>query len=500
MSRILLVSNDSHAIKEISQYCLAVNYALFESNNNTLMLDVYRYDVKLIIIDLDYCNEVGLNIITNIKSNEYMPLLYIASNQTTINEKRKTNDFFILKNNLNPYTLNVISNFIEFKEHYDDVKEHYNTINNINGETDKIFKNTVYKDNFNLYDSVNSILENTFLSNKYLNNKPSKIMVSTKNADKVIAYIYDNLQNSIVKQSNPIIFNYSNNLGINIKTENEFFRNYDKQEFSDIDNYQDVFAKSIIDRLPQINNFVGYTTTDTAVVAFNYENKVTSFDGNIIKGLCVNFNLINNIYAQITEVNSAFGYTVEALARASEANDDDTGNHIKRVNEYSKLIAQSLGLDKKFVDTLYFSAQMHDVGKIHVPTSILKKPGKLTDEEFTLMKMHTVYGAEIIGSSPHLKIAKEIALNHHEKYDGSGYPYRKTGNDIPLSARIVALADIYDALRSPRVYKPSFDNQKTYEIITNGDGRVMPGHFDPEVLDIFKKIHSNMNDIYNELV
>ena len=168
-----------------------------------------------------------------------------------------------------------------------------------------------------------------------------------------------------------------------------------------------------------------------------------------------------------------------------------------RVNEYAKLISEKLGMSSPFNDQMYFSAQLHDVGKIHIPHSILKKNGALTKEEFDTMKEHSVYGPKIIGSSPNLQLASEIALNHHEKFDGSGYPYGIIGESIPISARIVTIADIYDALRSPRVYKPSLSHDRAVEIITIGDTRVMPSHFDPNVLEQFIKAKGDFNEIWN---
>ena len=156
-------------------------------------------------------------------------------------------------------------------------------------------------------------------------------------------------------------------------------------------------------------------------------------------------------------------------------------------------------MDNEFISKIESAAQMHDVGKIYVDKAILSKPGKLTEEEFEHIKMHTVYGEKIIGSSKRLKMAVEVSRSHHEKYDGTGYPDGKKGQEIPIAARIVFLADIYDALRSDRPYKKGFSHEKAYEIITVGDGRVMPENFDPEVLNAFKKIHLGFNKIYEEL-
>ncbi len=142
---------------------------------------------------------------------------------------------------------------------------------------------------------------------------------------------------------------------------------------------------------------------------------------------------------------------------------------------------------------------MHDVGKIHVHPDILRKKGPLTAEEWEEIRKHCEAGAHILGNHPRLAVAAEIALSHHEKWDGSGYPRGLREEEIPLTGRIVALADVYDALRSRRSYKPGLSHQKAVEIILQGDGRSMPDHFDPRVLDVFRKRERDFAAIYERL-
>lgn len=207
---------------------------------------------------------------------------------------------------------------------------------------------------------------------------------------------------------------------------------------------------------------------------------------------------------------------VYCLARAAEYRDNDTGKHVVRVGRYAGLIAQKLGVDRGTLELIELAAPLHDVGKIGIPDAILRKPGKLSTEEFRYMQQHcdfgqkifdeitpeqieqfarhTVFGAEFIGQSrsPILQMAAVIAATHHERWDGTGYPNRLRGEQIPLAGRIVAVADVFDALSSQRPYKPALPLEQCFGIIEEG----RDGHFDPAVLDAFNACRADVLNVY----
>ncbi|MFT2090534.1 HD domain-containing phosphohydrolase [Paraglaciecola sp. 2405UD69-4] len=174
---------------------------------------------------------------------------------------------------------------------------------------------------------------------------------------------------------------------------------------------------------------------------------------------------------------------IQRLGRASEYKDNETGMHVMRMSHYSKVIALACGFSESAAEKLLHAAPMHDIGKIGIPDSIMLKPDKLTDEEFAVMKRHPEIGAEILGESDSdlIDLAKVVALTHHEKWDGSGYPKGLKGEEIPLEGRIVALADVFDALTSKRPYKEAWPVEKAINLIQEQKNK----HFDPELVDLF---------------
>ncbi len=197
---------------------------------------------------------------------------------------------------------------------------------------------------------------------------------------------------------------------------------------------------------------------------------------------------------------------VFTLADLVESRDENTGGHVERTTAYLKIVTDALLLSETYIDEMrswdieafVSSARLHDVGKILVPDAILNKPGRLTEEEFRVMKLHPAEGEKIIaqmisrtGASEFLRSAKRTAAFHHEKWDGSGYPYGLKGTDIPLQGRIMAIVDVYDALTSERPYKKAFSSEEAYRIITEDAGR----HFDPQIANVFAAVKTQIEAV-----
>lgn len=261
-----------------------------------------------------------------------------------------------------------------------------------------------------------------------------------------------------------------------------------------------------------IDKVLGYKTTSYLVVplkdskgemlgVFQVSNKLnekhfTKDDEGLLALLgIVASNTIEN--AKLYEnLRSSQLETIYRLAVTAEYRDQqDTAEHLKTISTLSYMLALAGGYSKEFAENLRYASPLHDIGKVGLPDSILLKPGKLTKTEYEKMKDHAVYGAKILANaqSELLKLAYTIAMYHHERFDGSGYPYKLKGKKIPPEARILAVVDVFDALCMPRVYKPAWGTNKSYNYIVKQSGKL----FDPKIVSAFKKIFPQIEEIYN---
>lgn len=220
-----------------------------------------------------------------------------------------------------------------------------------------------------------------------------------------------------------------------------------------------------------------------------------------------NTQLEEMVQEKVREISESQMATIFALVKLAESRDDDTGKHIVRTSEYCRLLAKALRasghytdeIDDSFIENIANASPLHDIGKVGIPDAILLKPGRLTPEEFDVMKTHVTLGYNTLAmvhnqypENAFIRVGMDIAQYHHEKWDGSGYIGKLQGTEIPLAARIMALADVYDALRSKRVYKEAFSHEKSISIILQGSGN----HFDPTLVEVFMQNNDAMETIF----
>ena len=217
---------------------------------------------------------------------------------------------------------------------------------------------------------------------------------------------------------------------------------------------------------------------------YNSENELTNF-------VTLSIDMTNTIY----DTNSSKRELYKAISELAELRDNETGYHMRRVGICSRLVAKKMNYPEKFCSDLEMFAPMHDLGKVGIPDAILLAPRQLTKEEFEIMKQHTLFGFNIVKNNKDMKIVSDIAIGHHEKYDGSGYPYGLKGHEIPIAARIVAITDVYDALRSKRPYKKPWSHEDAKRYITENRGK----HFDPEIVDVFLELEQQFMMVFDEL-
>ncbi len=500
--KILYIGSDEKIKKLLKLYSSKHDIIIIRNINKLFKLK-NKFKFNLILLDSRIKLYQGIvKYFKSIKTLETKFIILLYHN----NRKKKLNllsfgnieDCFIIPNELSSFKIK-LPIYLEKLEKIFQYNELISQIDVVNTTLETVI-NTIDA-NFSLMESIINILVFGFISTfkESYNLMPEYLLLGRRFKLKEEGYIFSfyritedgfphlkkiffekyndlKLDFSYIKKSEVVYINKTKKIKKNSKILRHL--NSDFDDFKDAIYFinDDIIFATFNNRMP-IDNFVKFTFHTFAIQA----------------------NLLNLAEINLRSLRNSYSYTTETLARAAEASDELTGDHIMRVAYYSIFMANKMGLSRDFSENLYNGAKLHDIGKIHIPQSILRKNGPLTENEWEIMKQHTIFGAYIIGEADFLKTGKIVALQHHENFDGTGYPYGLKEKEISLEARIVKLADVYDSLRSPRPYKEGFSHKKALKIILEGDNRVNPSHFDPEILKIFEKYNKNFEKIYDKL-
>lgn len=494
MEKIIIADDDEEQLQMLNNLLSQLNYKIYLAKDGEEALDlVLKVNPDLVILDVNMPKIDGLNACLLIKKmKNYIPVILLTVlhlEEDRIKGFEYQADEFITK----PYhmmeLLTRVRNLLIRKNYFD-------RLNCILTDIDSLTTYSQYA------------IEK-YETDKFIFNEWSELLFSNILRDPInltaTGHEYIILSSATsIKTDNMIFWKENNQLRtapgllpeeiISIIPKGKAI--FEQEPAPGIKNLLEKFLLTGAGKKISIENYVLYFEKTDGIIGINFKGAHGDFHTIFFKEIALTVKFFKMIHDKIKEIDDAFKYMIVALAKASEAHDDDTGAHLHRVNEYSKALAEEINMEPNLTNILYFSAQMHDVGKIMIPAEIIRKPGPLTAEEFEIMKQHTTLGAKILGRAAKLSVAREIALYHHENYDGTGYPHCIDGKNIPLTARIIKIADIYDALRSKRPYKESFSHKIACECILKGDKRTSLSHFDPELLDAFKRINNFFNDIY----
>ena len=499
---ILCVDDETINLKLLSSILKPKGYNIIQVTSGKKALEtVIKEKIDLILLDILMPEIDGYEVCKTIKKDNIyrkIPIIMITSldsREDRVKAIEAGAEDFISKPISQTEVLARVKMLLKLKNLHDRLDQSFSLMANIITFGNEWMK-TFNTKNFNFMTTFNEMVKQVIKQRPDKINKPKVLVVGIKNkSNKWLWYHYestfDELYRTILETriEKMLIFPKIK------KTEVVFF-NEENINQAPIQ----ALIKELNNRFPNnYSNYISYISNEFCIFAFNYERGVSEYEASALYNIVMQGLFMKLLSTQLSETEEAFEYTIQALVRASEANDINNGQHVVRVGEFCAIISRELGFSEDFIKLIRVQSRIHDVGMIYVPEQILKKKGALTYEEWRTIRQHTINGAKILGENPHLKFARNIAISHHEKWDGSGYPYQLKGDKIPLEGRITSIADHYDTLRIPRQYKDAFDHETAYKIITEGDARSNPSHFDPDILRAFQTKSAEFEETYEKL-
>jgi len=500
--RILCVDDERLNRTIVRDMLDSAKYQVFEAENGEEALKILEdQTIDIILLDINMPGIDGFEVCRRIKASErlrHIPVIMVTALTETEDRIRGIEagaEDYINKPFNETEVLARIKMLLNVKELNEKLTDAYTTMKGLTTFGEAIIQ-TFQSSDFNLLFSIDSIVSQLIHKNGGASAKPTSIILGVEEDDNechFYRYSYEGGKTNRTPLDLPERSCAPSSVGSGMPAV-DF---YNRQELGN-----SPYA-NLVSHLKKagtsVDNMVSYASPSLSLYALNYQSDVSTYEATVLESLVMQALFLKSLSEQVAETEDAFNYTVYGLARAAEIQDEDTGDHILRVGAYCRLLAEKLGTSDRFTRNIRVQATLHDIGKLNTSKRILQKPGKLDAEEWDEMKQHTLYGAKIIGEHKRFEMGKSIALSHHEKWDGTGYPNGLAGDQIPIEGRIMALADTYDALRSIRVYKSAFGHDDACRIILEGDDRTIPDHFDPEILSIFKDSQGEFEEIYEEI-
>ena len=500
--RILCVDDELLNRTIVRDMLDSARFQFLEAENGLDALNILQdHVVDIILLDINMPGIDGFEVCRRIKANDqlrHIPVIMVTALTDTEDRIKGIEagaEDYINKPFNEAEVLARINMLLKVKELNEKLIDAYTTIKDLTLFGEAIIQ-TFQASDFNLLFSIDSIVSQLILKNGGSAAKPTSIILGVEGDDNecnFYRYSYEHGKMNRIPLELPEQSCAPSSVGSGKPAVNFFNRQeLEKSPYMNLITHLKEAGTSV-------DNMVSYASPSLSLYALNYKSEVSTYEATVLESLVMQALFLKSLSEQVTETEGAFNYTVYSLARAAEIQDEDTGDHIMRVGAYCSTLAEKLSMSDRFTRNIRVQATLHDIGKLNTPRRILQKPGKLNTKEWDEMKRHTLHGAQIIGEHKRFGMGKTIALTHHEKWDGTGYPNGLAREQIPMEGRIMALADTYDALRSIRVYKPAFGHDDACRIILEGDDRTIPEHFDPDVLDTFKENRDEFEEIFEEI-